>query len=55
MTEPEAVRLPNWPDMSPARHPPGASEGGQGNGMAVSFFRVNGPPAVEQLFPVTAY
>lgn len=49
------MRFPNWPAMSPARHPPGASEGGQGAGIAVSLFNVKGGPAVEQLFPVTAY
>jgi hypothetical protein len=54
MTEPEDVRFPNWPAMSPARQPPGASEGGQGTGMAVSLFNAKGAPAVEQLFPVTA-
>jgi hypothetical protein len=41
--------------MSPARHPLGESDAGQGAGMFVSLDKANGAPAVEQLFPVTAY
>lgn len=55
MDDPEDVRLPNWPAMSPARQPPGESDAGQGAGIFVSFANANGAPAVEQLFPVTAY
>ena len=53
MTEPEDVRFPNWPAMSPARHPVGDADAGQGAGILVSLASANGGPAVEQLFPVT--
>jgi hypothetical protein len=52
MTEPEDVRFPNWPAMSPARQPVGLADAGQGAGMFVSLVSAKGAPAVEQLFPV---